>query len=194
MASNDRTFILASRSPRRIQFLKELGVNFQSEPSPVEEVILPDQSPEENALRVARDKALWAARHHEGAFVLGADTLVSLNGDIVGKPVDEEDARRILKQLSGREHRVITGVVLVNPDLELFEQAVTSKVTLKSLTEDEISLYIRSGEPMDKAGAYAIQGRGSALVTSYEGSYSNIVGLPLETVEDLLKRAGYVRI
>ncbi|MFQ5445156.1 MAG: Maf family protein [Nitrospinales bacterium] len=194
MASNNQTFILASRSPRRIQFLKELGVKFQSEPSPVEEVIQPDKTPEENALQVARDKALWAAEQHKGAFVLGADTLVSLNGDIIGKPVDHEDARRILKKLSGREHQVITGVAIINPNNELFEQAVTSKVKIKPLTDEEISRYIRSGEPMDKAGAYAIQGKGSSLVASYQGSYSNIVGLPIETVEDLLKQAGYVRI
>lgn len=183
--------ILASQSPRRRELLAELTRDFEVMPSPVDEIMRADLSPEENALAVAREKALWAAQKCSGFFVLGADTIVVLDGNIIGKPADTSDATRILKYLGGRKHQVITGVAIVAPDGRIFEEARISSVEFKLLTDAEIADYIATGEPMDKAGAYAIQGRGSFMVKSYEGSFSNIVGLPMETVKKLLSRANY---
>lgn len=191
MSSNKKIIILASQSPRRAELLAGLTKNFEVVPSPMDEIIHPERTPEENALAVARDKALWVAQRHPGCIVIGADTIVVLDGNIIGKPKDEADASRILKSLSGRQHRVITGVVVIDPRQNLFQEAAISTVNIKPLTDEEIASYIRTGEPMDKAGAYAIQGKGAFMVRSYEGSYSNIVGLPLETVKILLRQAGY---
>lgn len=191
MSSNNAKIILASQSPRRRELLKELALNFEVEPCPLEETLRPDQTPEQNALTVARAKTLWVARRRPGYFVLGADTIVVLDGKIIGKPEDESDARRILETLGGRRHQVITGVAALNPKGALFEEAAVSTVNFKPLTGEEIAAYVSTGEPLDKAGAYAIQGKGAFMVESYQGSYSNIVGLPLDTTEKLLRRAGY---
>jgi septum formation protein len=117
--------------------------------------------------------------------------MVVLGQEIIGQPKDEEDACRILSKLAGKRHRVITGVVLITPDAEEYKNAVVSTVIIKPVSEDQIRSYIETGEPLDKAGAYAIQGEGSFLVESWEGSYSNIVGLPLEALTDLFQQAGY---
>lgn len=190
MASFPKKLILASRSPRRSELLGSLGVAFEVSPSRVEEHTDPQRSPEENALKIARDKARWVARLNPGHPVLGADTMVVLDLEIIGQPADEEDAFRILSRLAGRKHRVVTGVVLIEPDGAEHEAVVSSPVTIKNASAEEIRSYIATGEPMDKAGAYAIQGEGSFLVESWEGSYSNIVGLPLEALEKLLQAAG----
>ncbi len=180
--------ILASQSPRRIELLKQILPDFEVLPSQVEEKIRSDLSPQDNALLLAREKALEVARRRPGHWVLGADTLVVLEDTLLGKPVDGSDARAILKRLSGRAHQVITGVALVNDSV--LQEAAVSHVVLHPLTEKQIDDYINTGEPLDKAGAYAIQGKGRAVVASYSGSYSNIVGLPLETVRRLLEKAG----
>ena len=191
MPSSSNKLILASRSPRRSELLHSLGLEFEVSPSKVDEITDPEQSPEQNATNIARDKARWVARQNPGSYVLGADTMVVLGQEIIGQPTDEEDAYRILSKLAGKPHRVITGVVLITPKTEEYETAVVSKVILKPVSEDEIRSYIATGEPLDKAGAYAIQGEGSFLVESWEGSYSNIIGLPLEALTDLFEQAGF---
>ncbi len=191
MPSSSNKLILASRSPRRSELLRSLGLEFEVSPSKVDEITDPEQSPEQNATNIARDKARWVARQNPGSYVLGADTMVVLDREIIGQPVDEEDACRILSKLVGKRHRVITGVVLITPETEEYETAVVSRVTLKSVSENKIRSYIATGEPLDKAGAYAIQGEGAFLVESWEGSYSNIVGLPLEALTDLFQQAGF---
>ena len=142
-------------------------------------------------MNIARDKALWVARHNPGSYVLGADTMVVLDQEIIGQPKDEEDACRMLSKLSGKQHRVITGVILITPEAKEYKIAVASTVFIKSVSENQIRSYIATGEPLDKAGAYAIQGEGSFLVESWDGSYSNIVGLPLEALTDLFHQAGF---
>jgi nucleoside triphosphate pyrophosphatase len=191
MPSSSKKLILASRSPRRSELLRSLGLEFEVSPSKVDEITNPEQSPEQNATNIARDKARWVARQNPGSYVLGADTMVVLDQEIIGQPADEEDACRILSKLMGKQHRVITGVVLITPETEEYETAVVSRVTLKSVSENKIRSYIATGEPLDKAGAYAIQGEGSFLVDSWEGSYSNIVGLPLEALTNLFQQAGF---
>jgi septum formation protein len=191
MPSSSNKLILASRSPRRSELLRSLGLEFTVSPSHVDEITDPEQSPEQNAAKIARDKARWVARQNPGSYVLGADTMVVLDQEIIGQPTDGEDAYHILSKLMGKQHRVITGVVLITPETQEYETAVVSTVSIKTVSENEIRSYIATGEPLDKAGAYAIQGKGSFLVESWEGSYSNIVGLPLETLTDLFQQAGF---
>lgn len=191
MPVTSKKLILASRSPRRSELLRSLGLEFEVSPSRVEETTDPTLSPEDNARKIAGDKARWVAQRHPGCYVLGADTMVVLGKEIIGQPADEEDALRILLKLAGKQHRVITGIILITPQGEEFDTAVVSNVSIKSVSENEIRSYISTGEPMDKAGAYAIQGEGSFLVESHEGSWSNIVGLPLEALSDMLQRAGF---
>jgi septum formation protein len=191
MPSSSNKLILASRSPRRLELLRSLGLEFEVSPSKVDEITDPEQSPEQNATNIARAKARWVARQNPSSYVLGADTMVVLDREIIGQPTDEEDACRILSKLTGKQHRVITGVVLISPETQEYETAVVSRVTLKSVSENEIRSYIATGEPLDKAGAYAIQGEGSFLVESWDGSWSNIVGLPLEALTGLFQQAGF---
>jgi septum formation protein len=191
MPSFAKKLILASRSPRRSELLRSLGVEFEVSPSKVEEITDPEQSPEQNAMNIARDKALWVAQHNPGSYVLGADTVVVLGQEIIGQPRDEEDACHILSKLAGKQHKVITGVILITPEAEEYKIAVVSTVFIKAISENQILSYIATGEPLDKAGAYAIQGEGSFLVESWEGSYSNIVGLPLEALTGLFQQAGF---
>lgn len=188
MAHSRKPIILASQSPRRIELLKEAVADYIVMPSDIEEIFQQDLSPEDNALNLARDKATWVARKQPGHWVIGADTVVVLGEDILGKPAGPEEARRMLKRLSGRTHRVITAVALVNETA--WADTAESQVRIKPLTDEQIDAYIATEEPLDKAGAYAIQGRGSFLVESYEGSYTNIVGLPLETLRALMNQAG----
>ena len=191
MPSSSNKLILASRSPRRSELLRSLGLEFEVSPSHVDEITDPEQSPEQNATNIARDKARWVARQNPGCYVLGADTMVVLAQEIIGQPTDEEDACRILSKLVGKHHRVITGVVLISPECKEYKIAVVSKVSIKTVSENEIRSYVATGEPLDKAGAYAIQGKGAFLVESWEGSWSNIVGLPLEALTGLFEQAGF---
>jgi len=181
--------ILASQSPRRIELLKTVIKNFRIVPSKIDEVCDINLSPEENAILLGRKKAAWVAKEHPHNLVIGADTMVVLENKIIGKPADAENARQILKQLSGQEHKVITGVAVVH--LKIFSAVSISHVRIKALTQNEINSYVESGEPMDKAGAYAIQGEGSFLVESYSGSYSNIIGLPMDLLKDLLQKLNF---
>ena len=178
--------ILASQSPRRIELLKTVIENFRVVPSKIDEICDIDLSPEENAILLGRKKATSVAKLHPHHLVIGADTLVVLENKIIGKPTDTENARQILRQLSGQEHKVITGVTVVHS--KIFSAASISRVRIKTLTSNEINSYVKSEEPMDKAGAYAIQGKGSFLVESYDGPYSNIVGLPINLLKNLLQK------
>jgi nucleoside triphosphate pyrophosphatase len=181
--------ILASNSPRRRELLQNAGFEFDVRPSGIEETRLPNESPEDFARRLACDKALDVARQSSpGSLVLGADTVVAINGEILEKPADAADAARMLHTLSGRRHRVITGVCLVRaPEAVLAWTHETTFVTFRNLTDDEIDSYVASGEPFDKAGGYAIQGLASRFVPRIEGCYFNVVGLPIPLVYEMVK-------
>ena len=184
--------ILASNSPRRRELLRNAGFQFDVRPSGIEENRLPGESPEDFARRLARDKARDVARKSApGSLVLGADTVVAINGEILEKPVDAADAARMLRMLSGQTHRVITGVCLVRvPEAVLAWTHETTLVTFRNLTEEEIGSYIESGEPFDKAGGYGIQGLASRFVPRIEGCYFNVVGLPIPLVYEILRSIG----
>jgi len=171
--------ILASASPRRKELLALAGLNFDVLASGVEEALPPGfRPPEQCAERLAAMKADDVARRHPDALVIGADTIVVIDGQILGKPKDTTDAARMLRLLSGREHRVVTGVCLRMRDARrVFSQE--TRVRFYPLCDDEIEAYIQTGEPMDKAGAYGIQGRGALLVESIAGDYFNVMGLPI---------------
>ena len=183
--------ILASRSPRRAELLTRAGYEFTVEPADVDESVIPGELPADYVLRVARAKArAVAARCREsGSTVLAADTTVVVDGEILGKPVDRHDASAMLKRLAGVVHEVLTGVVVVAGDRELTE-VVRTRVHLLPLSPDEIAWYVESGEPEGKAGAYAIQDRAARFVDWIEGSWSNVVGLPVATVDRMIKTLG----
>ena len=181
--------ILASASPRRRELLRQAGFEFDIQASKVAEEIQPGERPEEFARRAARDKALQiAASSPRGSITLGADTVVVIDGETLGKPCDREDATRMLRLLSGRTHQVHTGICLVRApaEIEALEHE-TTLVTFRELDEEEIRYYVESGEPLDKAGAYAIQGLASKFVTRISGCYSNVVGLPVARLYEILK-------
>lgn len=187
--------VLASGSPRRRDLLAEAGIPFETVPADIEETVLPDESPVAMTLRLAREKAQAVAGRlgpRPPRHVLGADTTVVLDGEIIGKPRDPEDAVRLLSRLTGRTHRVVTAVAVVDTASgAVCDCAVESRVHMRSADEAALRDYVATGEPLDKAGAYAIQGRGAELVSGFDGSRSNIIGLPLEETLALLKAAGY---
>ena len=180
--------ILASASPRRAELLRSSGFEFDVEAANVDETPRAGEPPAAYTQRVARDKARHVAASHAGehAVVLGADTEVVLGRRILGKPADEDDARRMLRTLAGHVHEVLTAVVIVREDKEAAE-VVTTRVWFAHMTDAEIDWYVASGEPMDKAGAYGIQGRGARFVERIDGSWSNVVGLPVAVVHRLLR-------
>jgi septum formation protein len=179
--------VLASASPRRSELLRSAGVLFLVRPGEVSEESKSGESPEEHALRLACEKAREASASGAGRFYIGADTIVVCDGEIMGKPAGEDDAKRMLKKLSGSWHRVITGFsVQCTMTGREISDVVTTKVCFKELSQTEIERYVAGGCPMDKAGAYAIQGEAAYMIRRIEGSYTNVVGLPLcETVEAL---------
>jgi len=183
--------VLASASPRRQELLRNAGVAFEAQPADIPEDPLPGEAAKNCAERLAREKALAVARQRPHDVVLGADTVVVVGGDLLGKPSDAADAARMLRLLSGREHQVITGVCLVVSGQRSVASQTTS-VTMSEITEKEIADYVASGEPMDKAGAYAIQGIASRWIPRIEGDYSNVVGLPVALVWRMLRDAGVV--
>ncbi len=185
--------VLASASPRRRDLLRELVPEFTVDPADVDEDALTDDDPWVTAQRLAREKALAVRERHPDALVIGGDTVVALEGEAgwsqLAKPLDEADARRMLGLLSGRTHTVITGVCLVWPGgLSAFTEA--TRVTFKAMSEGEIGAYVATGEPMDKAGAYGFQGGARPFVERVEGSVSNVIGLPLERLEEALGALG----
>ena len=189
--------ILASESPRRKRLLLSVGVKFEVHPSRIDESVGPDRCtepaeiPAEIALRWARLKADSISSLHHHAWIFGADTIVVLDGRIFGKPRDSAEAVRMLEILSDKVHEVITGMCLIQPGGKLRRSgSVSTRVRFKTLSAEEIESYVKTGEPMDKAGAYGIQGMGAFLVRSVEGSYTNVVGLPLsETIDWLMNEA-----
>lgn len=180
--------LLASASPRRRELLAARGIRFRVEASDVPEIQVPGETPERFAQRLAAAKALAVARRWPGDFVLGADTVVVVDGVSFGKPADRADARRMLMTLSGRSHRVLTAVALVDPSGPVDDVLVESEVEFRHLSPDEIEAYLDSDEPFDKAGAYAIQGAAAAFVRRVRGSVTNVVGLPVDEVCALLHR------
>lgn len=180
------TLTLASRSPRRLELLSQLGLAIEVRPALTDETPLPREPACDYVRRVAREKA----RAVEGETVLAADTVVVLDGAILGKPRDGDDARRMLRSLSGRAHEVMTGVCVRRADREA-ALAVTTEVRFAPVSEPEISWYVSTGEPLDKAGAYAVQGIGGAFVAEVRGSISNVVGLPLLESLALLSQLGF---
>ena len=180
--------ILASASPRRAELLRHAAIAFSVEPAHVREQPFQNESPLDYAKRLARDKARAVYARHPDSTVLGADTVVVVDEHLLEKPADERDASRMLRLLSGRSHQVITGVCLVAPGFERTEAEVT-QVVFSPLSEDEIAFYVQTDEPLDKAGAYAIQGIASRWVERIEGCYFNVVGLPLPRVYRMLRAA-----
>ena len=183
--------VLASASPRRQYLLRSAGIGFEVVvPHDDEPDRLPDEDCEEYARRAATAKAQAVALRMPGRPVLGADTVVVLEGEVLGKPADADEAERMLRRLSGRTHRVCTGVALArggaDGNVAVTSLVVVTEVTFRALGEGEIAAYVATGEPLDKAGAYGIQGLGGKLVAGYSGSFTNVVGLPMEAVERLL--------
>ena len=188
----NETIVLASASPRRQELLRQIGCGFRVVVSDAEELsgdgISPEQLAVENARRKAEDVA---AKEGGNAPVLGADTVVAVDETILGKPKDETDAVRMLRLLSGRQHFVYTGIALAYRG-EIYEGVVRTEVWVDELSEKEIEVYIATGEPMDKAGAYAVQGIAAKFIPRIDGSFSNVVGLPLHAVKELTRKAGIV--
>ncbi|MFZ5624678.1 MAG: Maf family protein [Gemmatimonadota bacterium] len=182
--------VLASASPRRRQLLEMLGIPVEVRPSHIPEVRGEHEEPESYAARLAREKALSVARELPGALVLGADTTVVLGRHVLEKPADDEDAVRMLMQLQGHTHRVVTAVALAH-DGTVHEAMDVTAVTFRPATEAFLRAYVATGEPRDKAGAYGIQGYGAALVEKIDGDFFGVMGLPVRLVIDLLRRAGW---
>jgi len=185
--------ILASASPRRRELLQQIGLEFSVAPSEVPEEALPGETPEEHVVRLSIAKAAEVAGRQEidGRWVIGSDTIVLCDTQILGKPADALEAARMLRMLSGREHRVLSGYAVIDRHTNRrLAEAVSTRVRFRELTDEEIARYIASGEPADKAGAYAIQGLGVCFVAGIEGSYTNVVGLPLCRLTLALKELG----
>ena len=185
------SFILASASPRRIALLQAAGFDFRIEHPAIEESQARFFSPAELALFNAVKKAAAVANRHPEEFVLAADTIVALDSEVFGKPLDLQDARRMLIRLVGRTHDVITGIALVNASRkQLISRAVRSQVKFRALSDSEIESYLMVAEPLDKAGAYAAQNCPDLIIEKVNGSFSNVVGLPMEVVGSLLASLG----
>jgi septum formation protein len=186
----DSFLVLASSSPRRVEILTSLGIPFAVDPADVPEEIRPGESARDAASRLAADKAAPVAARRPDRWVLAADTLVLVGEEILGKPRDDADARRMLGLLAGREHRVVTAVRLQRGAEAGRERIETSRVRISPLSPEEILWYVATGEPRDKAGAYAVQGLGSRFIESVAGSYTNVMGLPARSVYLLLRESG----
>ena len=190
--TENETIVLASASPRRQELLQQIGCRFRVVVSDAEELSGDGISPERLAVENARRKAEdVAAKEGSNVPVLGADTVVAVDETILGKPKDETDAVRMLRLLSGRQHFVYTGIVLAYRG-KVYEDVVRTAVWVDELSEKEIDAYIATGEPMDKAGAYAVQGIAAKFIPRIDGSFSNVVGLPLHAVKELARKAGIV--
>jgi len=189
MSINEPLIILASKSPRREYLLKQAGLDFQVIPSSIDESAIPLSSPEIYVRVIAEAKANDVSEKYPDKWVIGADTIVLIDGKILGKPGSEDEARSMLNRLSGQIHWVLTGyAICCKTKKRMFSDTVETKVLFKNLTDEEIEWYIHTTEPFDKAGAYAIQGLGTFIVKSIHGSYTNVVGLPVcEVVEFLIK-------
>ena len=187
--------ILASKSPRRYELLKQMGLDVEVVPSRVIEDFVQAESPREHVVRLAEAKAGDVASQYPDRWVVAADTIVCINESILGKPKCREEAVEMLRRLSGQEHRVLTGFSVCHLEKEKNDkEAVETMVRMKPLTSAEIEWYAQTGEPFDKAGGYAIQGIGSFMIESIRGSYTNVVGLPLCELIQMLHRLGAIKI
>ncbi len=182
------TIVLASASPRRSELMELAGIPFSVMPAHINEEVLPGEQPAEHVMRLSREKAQSVAARTGGRLFIGADTVVVLDDRIMGKPADEREAHEMLSALSGRTHEVITGFTLFDRESGVcLSRSVRTEVSFRVLGEQEIRSYIASGCPMDKAGAYAIQGRAVHFVRSIRGSYTNVIGLPMAELYELLQ-------
>ena len=189
------SIILASKSPRRKELMSLIPIQFIIQTKEVEEYISLQDSPEENVKRLAKEKAQAIGKDYKNEWILGCDTVVVYEEEILGKPKDEEDARKMLSKLSGKAHFVYTGIALYNESKgKLIQKAVCSKVFMKDISKEELNWYISTGEPFDKAGGYGIQGFASNFIEKIEGDYFNIVGLPVCTIYNLLKEEGLINL
>ena len=185
------TLILASASPRRRELLAGLGLRFTVATSDVEEKLGAGENVDAYVERLAREKAAAVSRRHPDGWVIAADTVVWLDGHILEKPLDRDDAVRMLETISGREHVVYTGTAVRNDARSWDRASVTAtRVRMVAIPRDEIEWYVGTGEPMDKAGAYAVQGIGAMFIESIEGNYTNVVGLPLAPLLRMMREAG----
>jgi septum formation protein len=186
--------ILASASPRRAEILRTVGWPFEALPVDIDEARYPDEEAVAYVERVAREKAQAAAEVRvAGSTIIGADTVVVIDGEILGKPRDENDAGRMLRLLNGQWHQVLTGIALIDGGpSEIRVAHETTEVKFAAMSEDEIDWYVSSGEPMDKAGAYAIQGPGSRFIEGIRGDYFNVVGLPVRLLYELWTKSGAI--
>jgi len=186
-----KKIILASASPRRKELLEKIGLKFEVEPSDYAEDMRPGLSPDELARAISLEKARAVAGRHKNAIVIAADTFIVFRGKIMGKPGTEAEARKMLMRLRGKSHSVITGFTILDTDSDkILTKSVATVVHIKNLTLEEVDAYVKSGEPLDKAGASAIQGLGSVIVEKIEGDYFNVIGLPLSALAEGLKEFG----
>ena len=189
--SNHGTIILASASPRRTELMELAGIAFSVVPADICEDVLPGEAPSEHVMRLSREKADAVAAANSGRFFIGADTVVVLDDRIMGKPADGDEAFRMLTALSGRDHEVMTGFTVFDKVSGIhLSRCVRTEVTFKALSEREIRAYIATGCPMDKAGAYAIQGGAVHFIRSICGSYTNVIGLPMTELYEALSQMG----
>jgi septum formation protein len=182
--------ILASKSPRRAELLARLGLDFDIVPAELDETYIDHEMPSDHAERLAREKAISVAKENEDAIVLGSDTIVIVDSDVLGKPRDRDDAVRMLRRLSGREHEVHTGIAIAHAG-RVLSDLERVKVRFRALDTVECEAYVATGEPFDKAGGYGIQGYGSALVEGIEGDFFAVMGLPVVRTLSLLRAVGW---
>lgn len=186
-----KTIILASASPRRKEILEKTGLKFRVDAGDYEEDMNAAMEPHKLARFLSLEKARAVAHKHTGSLVIAADTFIVFNGKLMGKPHTPPEARKMLTALNGRAHSVITGFTILDTETgKRLSRSVETKVWFKKMTDKEIDAYVKSGEPLDKAGAYAIQGLGSVIVKKIEGDYLNVVGLPLYAVVEALRKFG----
>ena len=180
---------LASKSPRRKELLKQIGLNFTVDISEIDERRFSHSSPLNLVKNLAKAKARIISKKHKDAIIIAADTLVVLNKEIIGKPKSKRDAMQMLKKLNGKTHLVITGFTILDSKKEITE-IVKTKVKFKKMTKKEIDDYVKTGEPLDKAGGYGIQGKGAIFIEGIKGDFFNVVGLPIYALSKALERSG----
>ncbi|MCF8474416.1 MAG: Maf family protein [Emcibacter sp.] len=185
--------ILASASPRRLDLLAQIGITPKRIiAADTDETPLPHENPRQLALRLAQEKAAFILQHHKNSYILAADTVVAVGTRILGKAATKDEAKKFLSLLSGRRHRVYSGISLITPDGRQLGRAVATTVTFKSMSQTDMEYYLSHNEWQGKAGAYAIQGIAAGFIKSINGSYSNVVGLPLFETVNMLRGNGYV--
>ncbi len=189
--ADENAIVLASESARRVDILRSLGISFSIIPPDIDERRNKDETIREYVLRLATEKAKKVGSHFPDKWVIGADTVVVHKGKVLGKPKSEEDAMEMLSALRGKWHKVLTGFCILNVSRETsYKDVVETKVFIKDLTDEEIKRYIKTSEPFDKAGSYAVQGKGGFMVKEIKGSYSNVVGLPICEITEILLTLG----